>query len=69
MPSYLCLPIAIVIYVLIYATILPLLKALKKIDIEILGMVLQSYNLIRPIINLIVKYESRLVKRVERIKE
>ena len=69
MPSYLCLPIAIVIYVLIYATILPLLKALKKIDIEILGMVLQSYNLIRPIINLIIKYESRLVERVERIKE
>ncbi|MEM1660912.1 MAG: oligosaccharide flippase family protein [Candidatus Bathyarchaeia archaeon] len=66
LPNYISLIIGIIIYPAAYLTILPILKALNKTDLENLNMFLGRYKLIKPIMNLITKYESKIIWQISR---
>ncbi|MCX8193724.1 MAG: oligosaccharide flippase family protein [Nitrososphaeria archaeon] len=61
LPSYLTLLLGIIIYTIIYITLLPLVKCLEKIDLENLNLLFKRYKFLRPIIDFFIKYESRLI--------
>ena len=62
LPSYISIIIGAVAYVVIYLTILPILRALNKADLENLNMFFRKYKPIKLIMSLITTYESKLIK-------
>jgi O-antigen/teichoic acid export membrane protein len=63
MPNYLNLLLGGIIYLATYLTVLPIIKGLDKTDIEILGKLFSNYGKLKPIIDLVMKYESKLVEK------
>jgi len=64
MPNYLNLLIGGIIYLAIYLTILPITKGLDETDIEILRKLFSNYGKLKPIIGLVMKYESKLMEMI-----
>ncbi|MEM1560870.1 MAG: oligosaccharide flippase family protein, partial [Ignisphaera sp.] len=62
LPNYINLIIGVVAYVSAYLIILPILKVLNKTDLENFNTLFGKYKLIKPIINLITKCESKLIR-------
>jgi O-antigen/teichoic acid export membrane protein len=63
MPNYLNLLLGGIIYLATYLTILPITKGLYEADIEILRKLFSNYGKLKPIIDLVIKYESKLVEK------
>jgi hypothetical protein len=63
MPNYLNLLLGGIIYLATYLTVLPIIKGLDKTDIEILRKLFSNYGKLKPIIDLVMRYESKLVEK------
>jgi O-antigen/teichoic acid export membrane protein len=63
MPTHLNLLLGGIIYLATYLTILPIIRGLDKTDIEILRKLSSNYGKLKPIIDLVMRYESILVKK------
>jgi len=53
MPNYVRLLLGGIIYLAVYMTILPIIRGLEKVDIEVLGKFFRNYEGLRPVIDLI----------------
>jgi O-antigen/teichoic acid export membrane protein len=64
MPNYLNLLLGGIIYLAVYLTILPITKGLDEADIEILRKLFSNYGKLKPIIDLVMRYESKLMEMI-----
>jgi hypothetical protein len=69
MPNYVRLLLGGIIYLAVYMTVLPIIRGLEKVDIEVLGKFFRNYDGLRPVINLIMKYESILMRKTQHAEE
>ncbi len=63
---YLKLILSGIIYLTTYITMLPIIKVLDKKDIEILRTLFSKYDKLRPVAELLLKYELKLFKIIEK---
>jgi len=68
-PNYLRLLLGGIIYLAVYMTALPIIKGLEKVDIEVLGKYFRNYDRLRQVIDLIMKYESKLMRKTQHAEE
>jgi len=62
-PNYICLLLGGIVYLIIYLTILPILKAFQKSDVDVLRNLFKNYGMLKPISELIIKYELKLIEK------
>lgn len=65
MPNYVRLLLGGIIYLAVYMSVLPIIRGLEKVDIEVLGKFFRNYDGPRPLIDLITKYESKLMRKTQ----
>lgn len=65
--SYLRLLLGTLVYLTFYITILPLIKGLEKIDVKNFDILLRRYTFLRPLIKLLLRYESKLITITQNI--
>jgi hypothetical protein len=53
-----------ILYLIIYMTMLPIVEALQKTDINILRNLFQNQGMLKPVAELFLKYESILMERI-----
>jgi len=63
-PSYVSLLIGGILYLIVYMTMLPIVKALQKTDVDILRNLFQNQGMLKPVVELLVKYESNLIEKI-----
>jgi len=63
-PNYVSLLMGGILYLIVYMTMLPVVKALQKTDITILRNIFQNQGMLKPVAELFVKYEFSLIKRI-----
>jgi len=64
-PNYVSLLMGGILYLTIYMTMLPIVKALQKNDINILRNLFQNQGMLKPVAELLIKYESSLIERMK----
>jgi O-antigen/teichoic acid export membrane protein len=68
-PNYVRLLLGGIIYLAVYVTVLPIIRGLEEVDIEVLGKSFRNYDRLRPLIDLIMKYESILMRKTQHAEE
>ena len=63
-PNYVSLLIGGILYLIVYTTMLPIVKALQKTDIDVLRNLFQNQGVLKPVAELLVKYESNLIEKI-----
>jgi len=63
-PNYVSLIMGGILYLVIYMTMLPIVEALQKTDINILRNLFQNQGMLKPVAELFVKYESTLMEKI-----
>jgi O-antigen/teichoic acid export membrane protein len=65
-PNYVSLLMGGILYLVVYMTMLPIVKALQRTDITILRNLFQNQGVLKPVAEILVKYESSLIERMKR---
>jgi len=65
-PNYVSLLMGGVLYLVVYMTMLPIAKALQRTDITILRNLFQNQGVLKPVAEMLIKYESSLIERMKR---
>lgn len=60
-PNYVSLLLGGIVYLAVYMTMLPVVKAFQRIDVDVLRNLFKNYSILKPIVELIIKYELKLM--------